>query len=316
MVYVIDTQPQLISPPTTGLEAAVGNTPLFPLQRLNRDISPRVQVFGKAEWFNPGGSVKARPALSIIQSALAGDCLVPGKRLLDSTSGNMGIAYATFGASFGIPVTLAVPSNASPERIKILRALGAELILTDPLEGTDGALKVARQMAEEEPQRYYYADQYNNSANWRAHFNTTGPEIVYQTAGRITHFVAGLGTSGTLTGVARYLRGINPQVEIIAVQPDGPFHGLEGLKHMQTALQPGIYDASVPDRIIEISTETAYAYARSLAQREGLFVGVSAGAATAAAVQVASALDEGTVVTILPDAGYKYLSEDLWEAPV
>ena len=315
MVYVIETQPQLISPPTTGLEAAVGNTPLFPLQRLNRDISPRVQVFGKAEWFNPGGSVKARPALSIIQSTLAGDCLVPGKRLLDSTSGNMGIAYATFSASFGIPVTLALPSNASPERIKILRALGAELILTDPLEGTDGALQVARQMAEEEPQRYYYADQYNNPANWRAHFNTTGPEIVYQTAGRITHFVAGLGTSGTLTGVARHLRQFNPQVEIIAVQPDGPFHGLEGLKHMQTALQPGIYDASVPNRIIEISTETAYAHARSLAQQEGLFVGVSAGAATAAAVGVASALDEGTVVTILPDAGYKYLSEDLWEAP-
>ena len=315
MVYVIETQPQLISPPTTGLEAAVGNTPLFPLQRLNRDISPRVQVFGKAEWFNPGGSVKARPALSIIQSTLAGDCLVPGKRLLDSTSGNMGIAYATFSASFGIPVTLALPSNASPERIKILRALGAELILTDPLEGTGGALQVARQMAEEEPQRYYYADQYNNPANWRAHFNTTGPEIVYQTAGRITHFVAGLGTSGTLTGVARHLRQFNPQVEIIAVQPDRPFHGLEGLKHMQTALQPGIYDASVPNRIIEISTETAYAHARSLAQQEGLFVGVSAGAATAAAVGVASALDEGTVVTILPDAGYKYLSEDLWEAP-
>ena len=315
MVYVIDTQQQLIAPPTTGLEAAVGNTPLFPLQRLNRDISPRVQVFGKAEWFNPGGSVKARPALSIIQSALAGDCLVPGKRLLDSTSGNMGIAYATFGASFGIPVTLALPSNASPERIKILQALGAELILTDPLEGTDGATQAAHQMAEEEPQRYYFADQYNNPANWRAHFNTTGPEIVYQTAGRITHFVAGLGTSGTLTGVARHLRQFNPQVEIIAVQPDGPFHGLEGLKHMQTALQHGIYDASVPDRIIEISTETAYAYARSLAQQEGLFVGVSAGAATAAAVQVAAALDEGTVVTILPDAGYKYLSEDLWEVP-
>jgi cysteine synthase B len=275
-----------------------------------------VQVFGKAEWFNPGGSVKARPALNIVQSALAGDCLAGGKRLLDSTSGNMGIAYATFGASFGIPVTLALPSNASPERIKILRALGAELILTDPLEGTDGAIQVARQMAEDEPGRFYYADQYNNPANWRAHFNTTSPEIVYQTAGRITHFVAGLGTSGTLTGVAQHLRQFNPQVEIIAVQPDGPFHGLEGLKHMQTALQPGIYDASVPDRMIEISTETAYAYARSLARQEGLFVGVSAGAAAAAAVQVAAALDEGTVVTVLPDAGYKYLSEDLWEDPV
>jgi len=242
--------------------------------------------------------------------------LIPGKRLLDSTSGNMGIAYATFGASLGIPVTLALPSNASPERIKILRALGAELILTDPLEGSDGAIQVARQMAEDDPGRYYYADQYNNPSNWRAHFNTTGPEIVYQTAGRVTHLVAGLGTSGTLTGVAHYLRGFNPQVEIIAVQPDGPFHGLEGLKHMQTALQPGIYDASVPDRVLEISTETAYAYVRSLARQEGLFVGVSAGAAVAAAVQVALVLDDGIVVTILPDAGTKYLSEDLWEAPV
>lgn len=316
MVYVVDTQPQVISSPTTGLEAAVGNTPLFPLKRLNRELSPRVQVFGKAEWFNPGGSVKARPALSILQSALAGGYLAAGKRLLDSTSGNMGIAYATFGASLGIPVTLALPSNASSERIKILRALGAELILTDPLEGTDGAIQVAQQMAEENPQRYYFADQYNNPANWRAHFNTTGPEIVYQTAGRITHFIAGMGTSGTLTGVARHLRLFNPQVEIIAVQPDGPFHGLEGLKHMQTALQPGIYDASVPDRVLEISTETAYMYARSLARQEGLFVGVSAGAAAAAAVQIALSLDEGTVVTIFPDAGTKYLSEDLWEEPV
>jgi cysteine synthase B len=316
MVYVLDEQLQVISPPTTGLESAVGNTPLFPLQRLNGDISPRVQVFGKAEWFNPGGSVKARPALSIIQSALEDGCLGPEKRLLDSTSGNMGIAYATFGASFGIPITLAIPANASPERIKILRALGAELVLTDPLEGTDGAIRMAQQMAEGEPQRYFFADQYNNPANWRAHFNTTGPEIVYQTAGRISHFVAGMGTAGTLTGTARNLRQFNPQVEIIAVQPDGPFHGLEGLKHMPTALQPGIYDASVPDRVLEISTETAYAYARALARQEGLFVGVSAGAAAAAAMQVALSLDEGTVVTILPDAGYKYLSENIWEQAV
>jgi len=315
MELAINTQPLIQSPPTTGLDAAVGNTPLFPLKRLNRDISPRVQVFGKAEWFNPGGSVKARPALSILQSALAADCLAEGKRLLDSTSGNMGIAYATFGASYGIPVTLVIPANASPERIKILRALGAELILTDPLEGTDGAIQVARQMAEDEPERYYYADQYNNPANWQAHFNTTGPEVVYQTAGRITHFIAGLGTSGTLMGVARHLRRFNPQVEIIAVQPDGPFHGLEGLKHMRTALRPGIYDTSVPDQMIAVSTETAYAYTRSLAKQEGLFVGVSAGAAAAAAVQVALGLDEGTVVTILPDAGYKYLSEDFWEQP-
>jgi cysteine synthase B len=313
MEITVNSQPLVQSPAATGLDAAVGNTPLFPLRRLNRDISPEVQVFGKAEWFNPGGSVKARPALSILQSALAANCLAGGKRLLDSTSGNMGIAYATFGASYGLPVTLVLPANASPERIKILRALGAELVLTDPLEGTDGAIQVARQMADDEPERYYYADQYNNPANWRAHFHTTGPEVVYQTAGRITHFIAGLGTSGTLMGVARHLRQFNPQVEIIAVQPDGPFHGLEGLKHMRTALRPGIYDTSVPDRVVEVSTETAYAYTRSLARQEGLFVGVSAGAAAAAAVQVALGLDEGTVVTILPDAGYKYLSEDFWE---
>ena len=216
MDYVLETQTKLISPPSTGLEAAVGNTPLFPLQRLTNEISPRVQVYAKAEWFNPGGSVKARPAFNIIQTALAGECLTPGRRLLDSTSGNMGIAYATFGAASGIPITLAMPSNAGPERIKILEALGVELVLTDPLEGSDGALQVARQMADEDPERFYYADQYNNPANWQAHYNTTGPEIVYQTAGHITHFVAGLGTSGTLTGVARYLRQFNPQVEIIA----------------------------------------------------------------------------------------------------
>ncbi len=203
-----------------------------------------VQVFAKAEWFNPGGSIKDRPALNILRNAIAEGHLTPGKRLLDSTSGNMGIAYATFGAALGIPVTLAVPANASPERFTILRALGAELILTDPLEGSDGALRVARQMAAEQPERYFYANQYDNPANWQAHYLSTGPEIVQQTGGRITHFIAGLGTSGTLTGVARYLRQYNPDVQIIALQPDSPFHGLEGLKHMPSAIQPGIYDPS------------------------------------------------------------------------
>ena len=239
--------------------------------------------------------------------------LVPGKRLLDSTSGNMGIAYTTFGAAMGVPVTLALPSNASSERIAILNALGAELILTDPLEGSDGAIQVARQLANDQPERYYYANQYDNPANWKAHYLTTGPEIAQQTSGQITHFVAGMGTSGTITGVARYMRQFNPEVEFIAVQPDSPFHGLEGLKHMSTAIQPAIYDPSLPDRIIEVPTEAAYEMVLRLAREEGLFVGVSSGAAAVAALEVAKELDKGMVVTIFPDAGYKYLSDkELW----
>jgi cysteine synthase B len=227
----------------------------------------------------------------------------------------MGIAYATFGAVLDIPVTLALPSNASSERIVILRALGAELILTDPLEGSDGALRVARKLAEDDPDRYFYANQYDNPANWQAHYYTTGPEIVQQTGGRVTHFVAGLGTSGTLTGVTHYLRQYNPEIQAIAFQPDAPFHGLEGLKHMPTAIRPGIFDPGLPDRTIEISTEAAYAMVLRLAREEGLFVGISSGAAAVAALQVAFELDRGTVVTVFPDAGYKYLSDKaLWGA--
>jgi cysteine synthase B len=270
-------------------------------------------VFAKAEWFNPGGSIKDRPALNILRNALADGSLLPGKRLLDSTSGNMGIAYATFGAALGIPVTLTLPGNASSERVSILRALGAELVLTDPLEGSDGAIRLARQMAAEQPDRYYYANQYDNPANWQAHYLTTGPEIVQQTAGRVTHFVAGLGTSGTLTGVGRYLRQYNPAIRLIAVQPDSSFHGLEGLKHMPTAIQPGIFDPAMPDLTLEISTEASYEMVRRLARQEGLFVGISSGAAALAALQVASELEAGTVVAVFPDAGYKYLSDKaLW----
>lgn len=306
------TRTHLVAPALTGLEAAAGNTPLLPLRRISDGLSPDVQVYAKVEWFNPGGSVKDRPALYILQTALEAGFL-EGKRLLDSTSGNMGIAYATFGAALGIPITLAIPGNASPERLKVLRTLGAELVLTDPLEGSDGAIRVARQMAVEQPDRYYFADQYNNPANWQAHYNTTGPEIVQQTGGQVTHFVAGLGTSGTLMGVGRYLRQYNPAIEIIAVQPDSPFHGLEGLKHMQTAIQPGIFDPGFPTRTLAVSTEAAYEMARQLARQEGLFVGVSAGAAAVAALQVAAELEAGQVVTVFPDAGYKYLSEKgLW----
>ncbi len=297
----------------SGLEAAVGNTPLLALNRITAHLPARVRVAVKAEWFNPGGSVKDRPALSILHAVLSSGQLAGGKRLLDSTSGNMGIAYATFGAALGIPVTLVVPANASPERIAILRALGAELILSDPLEGTDGAIRVARQLADEHPDGYFYANQYDNPANWQAHYRTTAPEIVQQTGGQLTHFIAGLGTSGTLTGVGRYLRAYNPSVKVIAGQPDAPFHGLEGLKHMASAIQPAIYDPSLVDRVVEVSTEQAYAMVRRLAREEGLFVGISSGAAAVAAMQIAEELEEGLVVTVFPDAGYKYLSETkLW----
>jgi cysteine synthase B len=306
---------QVAAPAIGGLQAAVGNTPLLPLERIGADLPAGVQVFAKAEWFNPGGSIKDRPALSILRAALAEGALAGGKRLLDSTSGNMGISYATFGAALGVPVTLALPAIASPERISILRALGAELILTDPLEGSDGAILVARRLAAEHPERYYYARQYENPANWQAHYLTTGPEIVQQTGGCVTHFVAGLGTTGTLTGVGRYLKAYNPHIQLAAVQPDGPFHGLEGLKHLPTALKPGIFDETIPDRTLEVSTEEAYAMVRRLARQEGLFVGISAGAAAVAALKLAQELESGLVVTVFPDAGYKYLSDkDLWQA--
>ena len=303
------------APAQAGLAAYVGNTPLLPLSRISRDhrLPPSVNVFAKAEWFNPGGSVKDRPALSIIRTAIANGDLYPGKRLLDSTSGNMGISYATFGAALGIPVTLTMPENASSERISILRALGAELVLTDPLEGSDGAILVARKMAAEKPDLYWYANQYDNPANWLAHYHTTGPEIWSQTNGHVTHFVAGLGTSGTMTGVGNYLREMDPSIQIIAGQPDAAFHGLEGLKYMETAIKPGIYNVDFADRTVEVSTEAAHDMVLRLAREEGLFVGVSSGAAAVAALQVASELENGLVVTVFPDAGYKYLSDkNLW----
>jgi cysteine synthase B len=308
--------------PLDSLAFHVGNTPLLPLRNLTfrqaqggaRNLSPRTRVFVKAEWFNPGGSVKDRPALNIIQNAIINGDLAGGKRLLDSTSGNMGISYATFGAALGIPITLAVPASASSERISILKALGAELVLTDPLEGSDGAILKAREMAEENPDKYWYANQYDNEANWQAHYVSTGPEIIQQTNGQVTHFVAGLGTSGTFTGTSRYLLEQLPHVKTIAFQPDAPFHGLEGLKHMPSAIKPRIYDESLAGTPFEVQTEAAYEMVIRLAREEGLFVGISSGAAVVAALEVASLLDEGVVVTVLPDAGYKYLSDrKLWE---
>ncbi len=297
-----------------GMPSLVGNTPLLPLVTLSNNGSSNVQVFAKAEWFNPSGSVKDRAAWGIIQNALHKGLILPGMHLLDSTSGNMGIAYATFGSALGIPITLALPSNASPERIKILQALGAKLVLTDPLEGSDGAIQIAQQMADEFPEKYYYANQYDNPENWKSHYKSTGPELIDQTAGKITHFVAGMGTTGTLTGVSRYLKKYQPEVEIIGVQPDSPFNGLEGLKHIPSTIQPGIYDPSAADRIIPIKTEDAYDMVRCLAREEGYFIGISSGAAAVAARQVAKEIKNGVVVTIFPDAGFKYLSDDeLWK---
>jgi S-sulfo-L-cysteine synthase (O-acetyl-L-serine-dependent) len=293
----------------------VGNTPLLHLERLDPSLSPEVQIRAKAEWYNPGGSVKDRPALWMIREGEQRGALRRGMRIADATSGNTGIAYATLGAALGYGVTLAMPANASPERKRILQALGAELILTDANEGMDGAIVTIRDLIARSPERYFYPDQYNNPANPRAHYETTGPEIWHQTEGRVTHFVAALGTSGTLMGTARRLRDYRPDVHIIAVQPDSPYHGLEGVKHMSsTSLVPGIYDATFPDAVIEISSEEAYDVARRLARREGIMVGVSAGANVAAALHVARDLREGVIVTILCDAGSRYLSESFWEA--
>jgi cysteine synthase B len=306
-------KPDVKEPSLAGMESYVGNTPLLPLRRLSRHLPPQVHVLTKAEWFNPGGSVKDRPALGIIRTALANGEFDHGRHLLDSTSGNMGISCATFGAALGIPVTLIIAANASPERLAILRALGAEVIVTDPAEGSDGAQRFAHQMAVEHPADYFYANQYDNPADWHTHYLSTGPEIVAQTGGQVTHFVAGLGTSGTLTGAGRYMREINPAIQLIAVQPEGPLHGLEGLKYMSSAIKPGIYDPAIINRVIEVETEEAQAMVRRLAREEGLFVGISSCAAAVAALKVASTLDQGLVVTLFPDAGYKYLSDEaLW----
>jgi len=259
----------------------------------------------KAEWLNPGGSVKDRPALFILRDGVARGEL-PGKRLLDATSGNTGVAYAMLAAAAGIGVTVCVPANASPERKALLEAYGAEVVFTDPLEGTDGAIRRARDLAAVQPERYWYADQYNNAANPRAHVLTTAEELWHQTGGRITHLVAGLGTTGTLMGTGRRLKELNPAIELVAVQPDGPFHGLEGLKHLATAIVPGIYDPSIPSRTEFVTTEDADDAVRRLARDAGLFVGWSAGAAVVAAERLRT---DGVVVVIAPDSGMRYLSE-------
>src|SRR5580698_277615 len=300
----------------TALLDRIGNTPLVRLERIAAHL-PGIQILGKAEWANPGGSVKDRAASSIVAAALKQGKLGHGQHLLDATSGNTGIAYAMLGAAMNFPVTLCVPSNVSPERKRILGAYGANVIWTDPNDGSDGAIRKARELAAADPEKYYYADQYGNEANWQAHYRGTANEIWQQTSGQITHFVAGLGTSGTFVGTTRRLKELNPQIQCVSMQPDSPFNGLEGLKHMATAIVPKIYDSSLADSEMEMDTETAYRMAKRLARSEGLLVGVSAAAAVAACLQVAEkeAAEgrEAVIVTILCDSADKYLSERFWE---
>lgn len=291
----------------------VGNTPLIRLDRLDPSLPADVRVYAKAEWYNPGGSVKDRPALWMIRDGEARGVLRPGMIIADATSGNTGIAYATIGAALGYQVRLSMPANASIERRNTLYALGADVILTNPAEGVDLAIQVIRGLVEEDPERYFYPDQYNNPANPLAHYESTAPEIWRQTDGQVTHFVAALGTSGTFMGTSRRLREYNPQLKAIAVQPDSPYHALEGVKHMATTLYvPGIYDPNAPDEIIIVPSETAFEMARRIARREGLLVGISAAANVAAALQVARQLESGTVVTILCDSAARYLSDRFW----
>jgi cysteine synthase B len=295
-----------------GVWSLIGNTPLVRVGTLGPH--PGVEVHAKLESRNPGGSVKDRAAAAMILDGLRTGALRPGKTLLDSTSGNTGIAYAMLGASLGYPVRLCVPSSVTEERKRLLHVYGAEVIWTSPMEGSDGAIRRVRQLHAEHPDRYFYPDQYSNPANWRAHYDATGPEILAQTAGRITHFVAGLGTTGTFVGTGRRLREAIPGVRLISVQPDSPLHGLEGLKHMATAIVPGIYDPTLADEDARVDTEAAWRMLRWLARAEGLFVGTSGAAALVVASRVARTLDRGLVVTIVPDGGDRYLSDRMLTA--
>jgi cysteine synthase B len=300
----------------SSVTARIGETPLIRLGNAVDGLEG-VVLLAKAEWLNPGGSVKDRAAWSMVRKALAEEKLVPGKALLDATSGNTGIALAMLGAALGFPVRLAMPSNVSPERKRILKAYGAQVDWTDPGEGSDGAIRRARELAGNDPERFCYVDQYSNDANWQAHYEGTGPEIWQQTECRVTHFVAGLGTSGTFVGTGRRLKELNPAIQCISFQPDSPFHGLEGLKYMATSIVPAIYDPHLADRQLEVETEAAYAMAKQLAREEGLLVGISAAAAVVASAQIAreeaASGRAAVIVTVLPDSADRYLSERFWE---
>jgi S-sulfo-L-cysteine synthase (O-acetyl-L-serine-dependent) len=293
----------------------IGNTPLLRLERIGRAF-PNVEFAAKAEWFNPGGSVKDRPALSMIQAGIASGALAAGKTIIDATSGNTGIAYAMIGAALGYPVKLCLPDSASEERKRILVAFGAELVITPGDEATDGAIRRVQEIVAADPQRYFYPDQYSNPANWQAHYRTTANEIWEQSGGSITHFVAGLGTSGTFVGVTRRLRELNPKIRCISLQPDAPFHGLEGWKHMETAIRPAIYDDSLADENLEVGTEDAYALVKRIAREEGLLVSPSAAAALLGCFQVAKKIpreQHAVIVTVFADSAAKYLTERFWE---
>src|SRR6266852_6008507 len=293
----------------------IGNTPLLRLERLGREF-PNVEFCAKAEWFNPGGSVKDRPALSMIQAGLASGALQPGKTIIDATSGNTGIAYAMIGAAMGYPVKLCLPDSASHERKRILGAFGAELVITPGDEGTDGAIRTVHEIVGADPEKYFYPDQYSNPANWQAHYRTTANEIWEQTRGRITHFVAGLGTSGTFVGTTRRLKELNPAIRCVSLQPDASFHGLEGWKHMETAIRPSIYDEKLADENLEVSTEGAYHLVKRVAREEGLLLSPSAAAALLGCFQVANHIpndQRAVIVTVFADSGTKYLSERFWD---
>lgn len=306
-------QPSAASKPRSPAVASlIGNTPLIPLKRVTSALAPEVALYVKLEGLNPGGSVKDRPALLMVRRALCHGNLARDRTLLDATSGNTGIAYAMLGAAFGFPVQLILPADVSPERVQILKAYGAQIIFTDPANRTEGARQAAQQLADAQPDCFFYADQYNNPANALAHATSTGPEIWSQTGGRVTHFVAGLGTGGTMTGVGAYLRAQNRDVHLVGVQPDRPRHGISGLKHLKTADLPGNYDPTLVDLIQAISTEEARDMARRLARQEGIFVGISSGAAVAAALRVGRALTRGLLVALLPDGGFKYAGDPFW----
>jgi cysteine synthase B len=298
-------------PENGTVDGSIGSTPLVRIRSLTSH--PETELYAKAEWLNPGGSVKDRPALEMVRRGEATGELSPGKTILEATSGNTGIALAMLGAAHGYPVHLCLPANASDERKRVLNAYGAKLEETDPLEGTDGAIQRARELYAAEPERYFYPDQYSNPANWQAHYKTTAWEIWKQTDGRITDFVAGLGTSGTFVGTSRRLKQLSPTVRLVSFEPDSPLHGIEGLKHMATSLVPSIYDPSLADEHLRISTEAAYRAAHQLAREEGLFVGPSSGAALAAALAVEKNVRRGVIVTVFPDGGEKYLSKVPWQ---
>jgi cysteine synthase B len=300
--------PQRLSSPLD----LIGNTPLVEIRNVRDGVAPGVRIFGKLEGFNLGGSVKDRPAKKMVEDGLARGLLVPGRTILDSTSGNTGIALAMVGAALGYPVELVMPSNVSAERKKVVAAFGARVIYSDPLEGSDGAIRLCRKILAENPDRYFKPDQYNNPANPLAHYETTGPEIWNQTEGRVTHFVAAIGTSGTIMGTGRFLKEKNPAIQIVAAEPEDAFHGLEGLKHMASSIVPGIYHETELDLKLGIGTEDAYNMVYRLGREEGLLLGQSCGAAHVAALQVARTLTEGTVVEIFPDFGGRYLSTNLW----